>query len=70
MNYISLRGLRVGGAATSLRFWRDGQQTRWEPIRVDGQLEIKQQPWQPWTVAEPEPIRGDEAAGHESGTER
>jgi glycogen debranching enzyme len=42
---IVLRGLRVGNATTSLRFWREDDGTsRWEVLRTSGTLRIVQQP--------------------------
>jgi hypothetical protein len=49
---VTLSGLRVGAATTTLRFWREGEQTRWEPTAVDGRLEILSRPCDPWTTPE------------------
>jgi glycogen debranching enzyme len=48
---LTLRGLRVGAAKMTLRVWRDGEHTRWEATGVDGNIEIEQRPWRPWTAA-------------------
>ncbi len=37
-----LINLKVGNATVSLRFWREGNQTQWELIHQDGELEIVQ----------------------------
>lgn len=45
---IELRGLRVGESRVGLRFWREGETTRWEVKSVEGALEVAQEPWRPW----------------------
>ena len=68
---VTLRGLRIGAAKVILRFWRDGETTRWEPTSIDGQIEIEQRPWRPWIAAEREQIRTEQAAaGHDRGASR
>jgi glycogen debranching enzyme len=57
---VTLRGLRIGGAKVVLRFWRDGEHTRWEPS-IDGHIEIEQQSWRPWTAARREAMRKEQA---------
>ena len=47
---ITLRGLAVGKARLDLRVWRDGERTRWEAAVREGQLEVRQERWQPWRV--------------------
>ncbi len=37
---IALRNLVVGDAKVALRFWREGEQTRWEVTHLDGTLEV------------------------------
>jgi glycogen debranching enzyme len=49
---ITLRGLRVGPATVSLRFWREGERSRWEALEQQGDLAIAEQPWLPWRVEE------------------
>jgi glycogen debranching enzyme len=49
---LTLRDLRVGQASTSLRFWREGEQSRWEVLEQQGDLVVAQQPWRPWRVEE------------------
>ena len=51
---ITLRGLHVGQATVSLRFWRDGERTRWEALDQHGDLTLVEQPWLPWRIAERE----------------
>ena len=41
---LVLRGLRVGGAAISLRFWRDGDASKWEVLHKRGTLHVVRQP--------------------------
>jgi glycogen debranching enzyme len=45
---LKLTGLRVGQAKLTLRFWRDGDESRWEICEQAGPLEVLQQPWGPW----------------------
>lgn len=47
---LELRRLRVGTSRLSLRFWRDGEHSRWEVTEQDGALVVKQDPWRPWQV--------------------
>jgi glycogen debranching enzyme len=49
---VTLSGLRIGAATVTLRFWREAEETRWEPTDIQGQLEIEQRPCQPWHTAE------------------
>lgn len=50
---LTLRDLRVGRAAVSLRFWRERERTRWEILSQQGDLTIIEHPWLPWRVEEP-----------------
>jgi glycogen debranching enzyme len=47
---VTLSGLRIGESTITLRFWREGEQTRWEPAVADGQIEILQRTCGPWTT--------------------
>jgi glycogen debranching enzyme len=47
---VTLNGLRVGAATATLRFWREGEETRWEASNIQGQLEIEARPCRPWKV--------------------
>ena len=47
---VTLRGLAVGKARLDLRVWRDGERTHWDASVSEGQLEVRQEPWQPWRV--------------------
>jgi glycogen debranching enzyme len=49
---VTLSGLRIGAATVTLRFWREGEETRWEPTNIEGQIEIAQRPCHPWSTAE------------------
>ncbi len=44
---VTLTGLRVGRAKLDLRFWRDGESTRWEASATGG-IDVSQEPWRPW----------------------
>jgi hypothetical protein len=53
---ITLRDLRVGLATISLRFWREGEGTRWEVLGQHGELTLVEQPWRPWHIEEREEV--------------
>ncbi len=37
---LELINLSVGEAKVRLRFWREGEQTHWRVLQLDGQLEV------------------------------
>jgi len=39
---IVLHGLKVGGARVDLRFWREGERSRWEVLGQDGALQVRE----------------------------
>src|SRR6185369_1850764 len=41
---LTLGGLHCGGAQLSLRFWRDGERSRWEVFDQAGQIEVLDDP--------------------------
>jgi glycogen debranching enzyme len=45
---VTLQGLRVGRAEVDLRFWREGERTRWEASPRRGQIDVSQEAWRPW----------------------
>jgi glycogen debranching enzyme len=47
---ITLHGLRIGRAKLDLRFWREGERTRWEPTIKEGDITVEANPWRPWRV--------------------
>jgi glycogen debranching enzyme len=47
---LTLRGLAVGKAKVDLRFWLDGETTKWEASVRQGSLEVQKKPWVPWSV--------------------
>ena len=49
---LTLHDLWVGGAALTLRCWREGEATRWEVTDQQGELTVVQQPWGPWQIAD------------------
>ncbi len=46
---LTLHGLSVGAAKVDLRVWREGERSRWDATVHKGEIEIQEQPWQPWT---------------------
>jgi glycogen debranching enzyme len=57
---VTLRGLRVGPCRLDLRFWRDGERTRWDAELVEGMVEVRESPCRPWV---PEPAAGEGSPG-------
>jgi glycogen debranching enzyme len=47
---VSLRGVAVGSSALDLRFFRDGDRTRWEIERADGNIRVEAKSWRPWSL--------------------
>jgi glycogen debranching enzyme len=45
---LTLRGLTVGHAKLDLRFRRSGETTRWEVLRQEGDIQVREQVWGPW----------------------
>lgn len=41
---ITLHQLTIGKATLDLRFWRDGEQTRWEVTQLEGELQVSSKP--------------------------
>jgi glycogen debranching enzyme len=48
---LVLKGLVVGTTRLTLRFWREGETSRWDVLaQTDGpEVEVLEQPWQPWS---------------------
>lgn len=44
---VTLSRLKVGGDELALRFWRDGEATRWELLEQKGRIEVLQEEVQP-----------------------
>src|SRR5262249_50298140 len=38
---ITVSNLRVGGATINIRFWREGEATRYDVLAVDGELNVE-----------------------------
>lgn len=38
---IEITNLKVGDATVALRFWREGEQTQWKVLQLDGELEVE-----------------------------
>jgi glycogen debranching enzyme len=58
---VTLRGLKVGQGVVDVRFWREGDQTRWDVLANDSGLTIEQKAWEPGMGATPPGI-GKKAA--------
>jgi glycogen debranching enzyme len=48
---VTLRGLDVGDSTLDLRFWREGEESRWEILSRTGDLTVEQRTWKPWNPA-------------------
>ena len=42
---VTLRGLRVGPSAVDLRFWREGERSRWDVLALTGDIQVAEQRW-------------------------
>ncbi|GAC1472471.1 MAG: hypothetical protein NVSMB70_17030 [Chamaesiphon sp.] len=43
---IMLRHVAIGNASVDLKFWREGEHTRWDASVRAGNLDVQEQPWQ------------------------
>ena len=60
---LTLRGLKVGSGTLDLRFWREGNTTRWDVLSQTGNVTVEPKAWTPWpTSAPPATRRKDSAA--------
>jgi glycogen debranching enzyme len=48
-----LHGLRVGQTRLALRFWREGERSRWEVLGQRGgpEIDVREEPWRPWRIS-------------------
>jgi glycogen debranching enzyme len=51
---VMLSGLRIGPSTVRLRFWRDGEETRWEPTSIEGRIDIEERRCRPWDKSDVE----------------
>jgi hypothetical protein len=42
--------LAVGGARVDLRFWRDGDRSRWTAEIREGKISVHEEAWRPWDL--------------------
>jgi glycogen debranching enzyme len=47
---ISLYGLGVGRARVDLRFWREGDRSRWAADVREGTIAVQEEAWRPWNL--------------------
>jgi glycogen debranching enzyme len=47
---ITLHGLTVGRARVDLRFWRDGERSRWAAEIREGTIAVEEDAWRPWSL--------------------
>jgi hypothetical protein len=44
---VSLHGLAVGRARVDLRFWREGEKSRWAADVREGTIDVREDAWRP-----------------------
>ncbi|MPZ13926.1 MAG: amylo-alpha-1,6-glucosidase [Chloroflexi bacterium] len=44
---VALHGIAVADASVDLRFWREGERTRWDASVRRGAIQVAEQPWEP-----------------------
>jgi hypothetical protein len=48
---VQLAGIEVGKTRLTLRFWREGDVSRWEVLEQDGpEIGVVEEPWSPWPL--------------------
>jgi glycogen debranching enzyme len=47
---LTLRGLAVGKDKLDLRFWREGETSRWEVLHQEADIQVQEEAWQPWDL--------------------
>jgi hypothetical protein len=47
---VSLHGLAVGRARVDLRFWREGEKSRWAADVREGTIDVREDAWRPWDL--------------------
>lgn len=50
LSHITLRQVEINHALVDLKFWREGNVTRWDACVIQGNVEVKQQTWQPCCI--------------------
>jgi glycogen debranching enzyme len=45
---VTLHGIKVGKDALDLRFWRQGDRSRWEVLAQKGGVQVQEKAWYPW----------------------
>jgi hypothetical protein len=48
---VTLHGVRVGEAKFDLKFFREGEHTRWDADVLTGRIEVQVRAWQPWSIS-------------------
>lgn len=59
---LTLRKLKVGPGTLDLRFWREGNTTRWDVLSQTGNVTVEQKAWTPWTTSAPPATRRKDSA--------
>lgn len=47
---LTLHSLEIGNARVELRFWRENERTCWDASILSGEIDVREQSWQPWNV--------------------
>jgi glycogen debranching enzyme len=50
---IELQNVEIGNSRVDLQFWHAGDVTQWDAVVKSGEVEVKQQSWQPWRINSP-----------------
>jgi glycogen debranching enzyme len=48
---VTLHGINVGTDVLDLRFWREGDRSRWDVVAQRRDVQVTEQAWQPWMNA-------------------
>lgn len=54
---VTLRGVTVGQSKVDLKFWREGDKTRWDATVHGGNMEVEQKAWHPWAPLTPQGVQ-------------
>ena len=42
---VNVRGLKVGSSAVDIRFWREGDRSRWDVLVLKGDIQVAERQW-------------------------
>ena len=47
---VTLHGVKVGTDVLDLRFWREGERSRWTVLGQKGDIQVQERSWRPWPL--------------------